>query len=103
MAIYQTDAEGNCFYVSDKLCQLFDLPREHMLHVGWIDRVHPEDRAHVTQQRVHAISPVKTFSLTYRIIVRGHAKRVEAFSTAQFAGDRFIGRSGVVREVQDRR
>ena len=101
MAIYQTDAAGNCIYVSDKLCELFDLPREHMLRSGWMDRVHPEDREHVAQQRVYAISPVKTFSVTYRIIARGQEKRVEAFSTAQMAGDRFIGRSGVVREVQD--
>ena len=102
MAIYQTDAQGNCIYVSDKLCQLFDLPREHMLHTGWMDRVHPEDREHVAQHRLYAIGPVKTFSLTYRIIVHGQTKRVEAFSTAQMAGDRLIGRSGVVREVQDR-
>ena len=100
MAIYQTDERGNCVYVSDSLCRLFDLTRERALNVGWMDRIHPEDRDRVAKQRENAIGPVQTFSVRYRIVVRDEIRWVEAFSTALVRDGRFAGRSGYVREVK---
>jgi PAS domain S-box-containing protein len=101
MAVYRTDAEGHCVYVSDKLCELFGLTREQLLSTGWMDRIHPEDRERLERQRTNAIGPLKTFSVRYRVIVDGRTKWVEAFSTALMEGDRFVGRSGTVREIPE--
>jgi PAS domain S-box-containing protein len=99
-ALYQCDVQGKCTYVNDKLCELFDITKEQALNMGWMDRIHPEDRERVTLRRSEALAPVSTFHLRYRIMVRGTVKWVHAFSTALMQGGIFAGRSGILIEVE---
>jgi PAS domain S-box-containing protein len=101
--MYRTDAGGRCVWVNSKLCELFELERDEILELGWTRRIHPSDAARVEQLRSHAIGPLSTFEIEYRIEVPvAGTRRVSAFSTALVTGGEFAGRIGIVRDVTDR-
>ncbi len=43
--LFLTDAEGRHTYVNDGYCRYTGLPEANLLGMGWIDALHPEDRA----------------------------------------------------------
>jgi PAS domain S-box-containing protein len=48
--IYEADADGNCIYVNNKCCELFEVPRAQLLRQeGW-NAIHPDDLAWVTER-----------------------------------------------------
>jgi hypothetical protein len=49
--------------------------------IGWIDRVHPQDRQRVLAARKNATSSIPVFYLDYRIVIGGRTLWVAAFST----------------------
>jgi PAS domain S-box-containing protein len=101
VAIYQSDAEGRCIFVNAALCELFGLSEQEAMGVGWLDRVHPEDRARVHGARRHAASPIPVFYIDYRIQVRGKTLWVAAFSTALMEGGAFKGRIGTITDITE--
>ena len=48
VAIFQTDPQGACTYVNDRWCEDAGLTREQALGSGWVNAVHPDDRARVS-------------------------------------------------------
>jgi len=51
VAIYQSDAKGRCIYVNSALCELFEMSEQEALGLGWLGRVHPDDRERVAGAR----------------------------------------------------
>jgi len=101
VAIYQSDAEGRCIYVNSALCELFGLSEKEAMGVGWLDRVHPDDRARVEAARRHAASPIPVFYIDYRIQIAGRTLWIAAFSTALMDGPKFTGRIGTITDITD--
>lgn len=101
VAIYQSDVQGRCVYVNAALCELFGLPEKDALGIGWLERVHPEDRERVAGARKFAVSPIPVFHIEYRILVHGITRWVAAFSTALMDGGNFTGRIGTITDITD--
>lgn len=101
VGIYQSDAQGLCVYVNAALCELFSLTAKEAMGVGWMDRVHPDDRNRVLGARKSAVSPVPVFHLEYRIVIGGKTLWVAAFSTALMEGGTFKGRIGTITDITD--
>ena len=101
VAIYQSDAEGKCIYVNSVLCDLFEISEKDALGLGWLDRVHPDDRARVEAARPHARSPIPIFNLDYRLLTSRGTIWVAAFSTALMEGGTFRGRIGIITDITD--
>lgn len=104
VAIYRTNTHGLCTYANQALCDLFELPLEKILGVGWTQRVYPEDRERVRNwifgQRLYAVAPREYFTLEYRLQLEHRTICVSANSCALVdgAGD-FMGRTGIISEV----
>ena len=101
VAIYQSDAQGRCTYVNSVLCELFGISEKEALGLGWIDRVHPEDRARVEAARPHARSPIPVFHLDYRLLTPEGTIWVAAFSTALMENGVFKGRIGIITDITE--
>ena len=101
VAIYQSDADGKCIFVNSVLCELFEISEKDALGLGWLDRVHPEDRARVEAARYHAKSSIPVFHLDYRLVTSKGAIWVAAFSTALMDGATFKGRIGIITDITD--
>jgi PAS domain S-box-containing protein len=101
VGIYQSDAQGQCVYVNTALCELFGLTAKEAMGMGWIDRVHPEDRQRVLAARKNAISSIPVFYLDYRIVIGGKTLWIAAFSTALMEGGTFKGRIGTITDITE--
>jgi PAS domain S-box-containing protein len=101
VGIYQSDAQGRCVYVNAALCELFGMSEKDALGLGWLDRVHPEDRAHVEAARKHAVTPVPVFHIEYRLLLNGRIIWVASFSTALMEGATFKGRIGTITDITE--
>ncbi|MCB2185486.1 MAG: PAS domain S-box protein [Deltaproteobacteria bacterium] len=66
VAIYETDAAGNCLFVNQKWCEYAGLTPEEAQGEGWARGLHPEDRERVHEAwKVHAQDQIP-WSLEYR-------------------------------------
>jgi PAS domain S-box-containing protein len=101
VGIYQSDAQGRCVYVNAVLCELFEISDKDALGLGWIDRVHPEDRPRVEAARPHAASPIPVFHLDYRLQTSRGTIWVAAFSTALVEDGTFKGRIGIITDITE--
>lgn len=101
VGIYQSDAQGLCVYVNAALCELFQLTAKEAMGVGWLDRVHPDDRQRVLAARKNAVSPIPVFYLDYRIVIGGKTLWIAAFSTALMEGGTFRGRIGTITDITE--
>ena len=101
VAIYQSDAQGRCVYVNSALCELFEMSEREVLGLGWLDRVHPDDRERVAAARRHAVSAIPVFYLQYRIRLAAGTIWVAAFSTALMDGATFKGRIGTITDITE--
>ncbi len=101
VGIYQSDAQGRCVYVNAALCELFKMSDKEVMGVGWLDGVHPEDRAEVEAARKHAVSSVPVFHMEYRLLLNSRTLWVAAFSTALMEGGTFKGRIGTITDITE--
>jgi PAS domain S-box-containing protein len=101
VGIYQSDAQGRCIYANAALCELFGMSEKDVMGVGWLDRVHPEDRAQVEAARKHAVTPIPVFHIEYRLLLNGRTIWVASFSTALMEGGTFKGRIGTITDITE--
>jgi PAS domain S-box-containing protein len=101
VGIYQSDAQGRCVYVNAALCELFGMSEKDLIGLGWLDRVHPEDRAQVQAARQYAASAIPVFHMEYRLLIDGRTLWVVAFSTALMEGSIFKGRIGTITDITE--
>lgn len=101
VGIYQSDAQGRCVYVNAALCELFEMSEKDVMGLGWLDRIHPEDRAQVEAARKHAVTPIPVFHMEYRLLINARTLWVVAFSTALMEGSIFKGRIGTITDITE--
>lgn len=70
LAVYETDADGDCTYVNPKWCELSGLSSEEAMGRGWINAIHPEDRDMVSAQWYESANRRESWALEYRFVDR---------------------------------
>ncbi|MGF6276217.1 PAS domain S-box-containing protein [Massilia sp. UYP11] len=65
--LWTTDDTGRCTYLSRRWYDYTGRTPEQDLGLGWLEDVHPEDRAHAGEAFLTAISAREPFSIDYRL------------------------------------
>ncbi|MCB1022349.1 MAG: PAS domain S-box protein [Acidobacteria bacterium] len=69
MEVWMTDAHGNCEYVNKTWLERFGRPCEKALGAGWLEVVHPDDRARL-QELIRCTPGAEPFELEMRMLDR---------------------------------
>lgn len=104
VGIFRTDVEGHCLYVNERWCEITGLSRQEAMGMGWLIRLHSDDRERITRQWYRATQTHLPFRSEYRfqhkdgtlIWVLGEA--VEERSK----NGQLIGYIGTVTDISDR-
>jgi PAS domain S-box-containing protein len=66
VGIYQTDAEGKYLYVNPRWIEMTGLSLEDAQGDGWLQALHPDDRATILAEWAQAAQEDRAFNLEYR-------------------------------------
>lgn len=99
--IFLADAEGNCFWVNERWCELTGISAEEAAWTGWIRTVHAEDRDRVVLEWYGAAAEGRDFAAEYRLQPTGNQVRwVAARGKAVRHSDGGVaGYVGVILEI----
>lgn len=100
--IFVTDSEGQTIHTSSDWPNLTGQSVEDSLGHGWLDCVHPEDRAIVKRTLEQALSKISEFSMRYRLIDPSGKYRWVGVGGVPSIGPpnyRFIGYLGSLTEI----
>lgn len=86
VGIFRADLDGCVTYANLRVQQLWALPEEALLGLGWLERVHPDDRPALLRGWTAANQEGRDFETTYRVVVDGIVRWVH-------------GRSAVLRDT----
>ncbi|MFZ1612963.1 MAG: PAS domain S-box protein, partial [Holophaga sp.] len=68
VGIYLTNPEGQCLYANPQWCRMAGLSLEAALGMGWINGLHPEDRARVFSHWQRMVESKGQWGLEYRFM-----------------------------------
>jgi two-component system cell cycle sensor histidine kinase/response regulator CckA len=105
LVVFETNAAGQCTYVSPRWSDLFGVPVDRALGVGWLDLVHPDDRARIMREWQQAAGVEEEGAYEYRINrldgqvrwARGVARAVRSPEGA------ILGYVGTVEDITERK
>ncbi|MBX9767986.1 MAG: PAS domain-containing protein, partial [Bdellovibrionales bacterium] len=66
--IFETDKDGRCIFVNETWSRLAGLPFDQALDQGWVEAIHPDDRAKVFQEWEASVREEREFDLLYRFL-----------------------------------
>jgi two-component system CheB/CheR fusion protein len=88
--IWRAEPDGSADYCSESFVNFVGLPREIVLGWGWLDLIHPDDRARVEEEWQAARSAEKKVSIEMRLMRDGREHWVRA------EGNPFFNSQGVL-------
>jgi len=105
VGIFRTDAVGHCLYVNERWCSFSGLQPEQVLGAGWMQALHPIDRARVMAEWERCVQAAQTFQLEYRFQL---PDGTVTWVYGQVAAERneagqVIGYVGTVTDISDRK
>ena len=105
IGIYRSDREGNANFMNPALLEIFGLTRENGQNKAWVQRIHPEDRAELLEQRKKAMLAGGPFATSYRVLhPDGRVHWIESQAEPLRTDDgRILAYVGVVQDVTRRR
>ncbi len=65
--VWTTDVEGRTTYISRRWYEMTGMPVEGSLGSGWMEAVHPDDRAICQQKWKRCVATGETFEIEYRL------------------------------------
>jgi PAS domain S-box-containing protein len=68
VGIFQANLEGNCIFVNQQCAQLMGMSESEVLGRGWVNAIHPEDRARVFDEWHRAVRSEREFISEYRFL-----------------------------------
>ncbi|MBA4384019.1 MAG: hypothetical protein C0410_04730 [Anaerolinea sp.] len=99
--IYQADVTGNTIYSNDRLSKITGLDIDSMAKTGWINAVHPEDKAEVVRRWQAFIQSGGRWSFEYRQLNQETGKVSWVFDEAVELLDEEGNRIGFIGSVVD--
>jgi PAS domain S-box-containing protein len=69
VGIFRMDAQRRCLFVNDRWCEIAQSPAYLAAGLGWVNVVHPEDRAAVMADLDSAIANQREFSKEFRYLL----------------------------------
>lgn len=66
VGIYRTNLQGECLYVNERWCKIAGLTAAAAQGMGWLNALHPQDRASVAQSWNRLVQTGERFRLEYR-------------------------------------
>lgn len=108
LGIYHTDALGACTYTNPRWQQIYGLTLAQSLGYGWVEAIHPDDRAQVFEQWEKTAMQGGTFDMTFRLRrpngevahVRSQSRAVAAVPESENSAQGFVG---VVEDITSRK
>lgn len=102
--MWVTDANGICTYLNKSWYEFTGQTEEQALGAGWLDAVHPDDRAWSQQTFHDANNSHTSFRLEYRLRRADGMYRwcIDAASPRFSGADKFLGYIGSVLDIDDR-
>ncbi len=105
VGIFQTDRFGNCIFVNQQWSQLTGLSLAAAAGEGWMNALHPHDRARVAAEWDRAVRAKREFTLEYRFMTpQGQVNWVEgnAIAIHDEAGN-MTGYLGTLNNITERK
>ncbi len=104
IAIYTTDAEGNCIYINEKWQKISGLSFEEAKGKGWEKALHPQDREDVASNWYKFIKSGGKWGFEYRFMdEKGKVTWVEGTAKAIYDGVQVIGYVGSNLDITERK
>jgi PAS domain S-box-containing protein len=105
VGIYLTDPAGNCEYANPAWCKMAGMTQAEALGQGWINGLHPEDRARIFASWQAMVSARTRWELEYRFLNRdGGVTVVYGLATPQHdASGRIVRYVGVNTDITERK
>nr|WP_302474509.1 GGDEF domain-containing phosphodiesterase [Roseococcus sp. MDT2-1-1] len=104
--IWLTDPTGECIFVNHRWTEITGQDGEAAQGMGWLDRVHPEDRPAVERGFAEANAVKGHFRAEYRLLRREGEEVCWVLDTASprfSAAGKYLGYIGAVTDVTERR
>ena len=105
VGIFRTDPSGSCVYVNENYCEMSGRKMEEALGEGWVEAIHPDDRASVFEKWNDALQNSETYMLEHRFMQpRGQVVWVMTQARAEFGMDgKLRGYVGTVTDITQRK
>ncbi len=105
VGIYQTDAAGRCEYTNPRWQQLTGLDSARALGLGWIDAIHPDDRAAVFARWSASVTERQDFFSEFRYQApSGEVRWVHSRAAGVLDADGSVqGYVGTVEDITERK
>ncbi|SHJ51903.1 PAS domain S-box-containing protein [Roseomonas rosea] len=103
--VWMTEPDGRCVYLSQRWYAFTGQTPETGLGDGWLDAVHPEDRAHAKAVFARATATASEFQIEYRLrrADGAYVWMIDAAAPRLGEEGRFAGFIGSVLDIGDRR
>ena len=101
--VFQTEPDGSCIFVNDQWCLLAGITPQQAHDDGWLQVIHPDDRANVFDAWQRTISEQRPFRQEYRFM-RPDGKTTWVYgqsSVMQDANGKVIGHVGTVTDISE--
>jgi PAS domain S-box-containing protein len=101
--LWVTDGEGRCTYLNPRWCELTGQTLEHGLGAGWVEAVHPDDRATAYAAFLDAQARQEEFQIRYRLVdhAGGIHEAIDSAAPRLAADGSFHGYIGTVIDISD--
>lgn len=101
VGIYRTDAIGRCIYVNRQWCSIAGMAPEQALGDGWLNVLHPHDKARVSRNWEQAVSRRERFRDEFRF-VRPDGAETWVMGEALPENERQGGFVGTMTDISER-
>lgn len=97
VAIFETDEIGQCIWVNRKYQRVAGRSLDEVRGYGWVNSIHPDDRAMVEQEWERCVKEKRQFSMNYRMITPdGKISYVKCVSHRMSNGRDTLGYIGMI-------
>jgi rsbT co-antagonist protein RsbR len=105
VGMFEDDAAGGCTYVNPRWCEIAGVKPEEALGYRWLERLHPEDAAVISQQVTKAADEPVLLSADYRMIrPDGEVRWIHSQTTAIYdEAGHVVGYVGSATDITERR
>jgi two-component system sensor histidine kinase/response regulator len=103
VGIFRTDADGRSIYVNEAMCRMTGRTFEESLGFGWLEGLHPDDRARVYEEWGESVKNQLPFKTQSRLVHKnGSLVRTVAEADAVVdAKGKILGYVGTITDITD--